>query len=444
MPVRRQGRARRGDGATERRHDALADNVVEFGPAFVACLQRAAADPAAAGLVASDPGLPAELAGLAGHLLTDWLGGDPGQDLLTMVLRSWPWQRWDGLLDAPDGWRRLLAGAPEIGRPPGKQAGEPPRDPAQDALDRLIGTADRVLGGNIRDLISRTGEGTRTLAIVPHRWLHLIPFWALPALEGLPLSVFSSVDDFVTSRSAPRAASSPETAPPECLVVANPTGDLLCSASEAESAARLAETLPPVLLAGEQATTRRISAGLRNATVFHFSGHAYSDHGEPDRSALLVAPADGTATDPFPDWTAAARRWHTTHDGWRTADIPGAGRLWERGHSAAGDLERRMERGSQPTIYARYADRQLGRLGEEWSVGDILALGERSACRLAFLSACSSGTAGGRSTQRPRHRPRRSPPQRPRCCATRAGLGAQGARRTLAACASITCITLPR
>ena len=62
--------------APQRRHDALAHNVVEFGTAFVACLQHAAADPAAAGLVASDPGLPAELAGLAGHLLTDWLGGD--------------------------------------------------------------------------------------------------------------------------------------------------------------------------------------------------------------------------------------------------------------------------------------------------------------------------------------------------------------------------------
>ncbi len=321
----------------------------------------------------------------------------PGQVLLTMLLRSWPWQRWNGLLDAPNGWRRLLAGEPGTERPPGEEAGEPPQDPGRGALDRLIGTADRVLGENIRELIDRAGEGTRTLTIVPHRWLHLIPFWALPALDGLPLSVFSSVDDFVTSRSAPRPASSPETAPPECLVVANPTGDLLCSASEAESAARLAATLPPVLLAGEQATTRRISAGLRNATVFHFSGHAYSDHGDPDRSALLVAPADGTATDPFPDWTAAATRWHTTHDGWRTADVPGAGRLWERGHPAAGDLERRMERGSQPTLYARYADGQLRRLGEEWSVGDILALGERSACRLAFLSACSSGTAGGRS-----------------------------------------------
>jgi hypothetical protein len=320
-----------------------------------------------------------------------------GQVLLTMLLRSWPWQRWDGLLDAPDGWRRLLAGQRGVERPPGEGAGAAPPDLGRDALDRLIGTADRVLGENIRELIDQSGGGIRTLTIVPHRWLHLIPFWALPALDGLPLAVFSSVGEFVTSRSAPQPPFPPETAPPACLVVANPTGDLLCSDSEAKSAARLAATLPPVLLAGQQATTQRISAGLRNAVVFHFSGHAYSDHGDPDRSALLVAPANGIGTDPFPDWTAAATRWHTTLDGWRTADIPGAGRLWERDHPATGDLERRIERGSQPTLYARYADGQLRRLGEEWSVGDILALGQRSPCRLAFLSACSSGTAGGRS-----------------------------------------------
>ena len=320
----------------------------------------------------------------------------PGQVLLTMTLRSWPWQRWDALLDAPGGWRRLLAGEPGAGHPPQEATGGLPRDPGRESLDRLIGTADRVLGENIRELTGRAGEGTRTLAIVPHRWLHLIPFWALPALDGVPLSVFSSVDDFVTSRSVPQPAPAPGAAPRACLVVANPTGDLLCSASEAQSAARLAAALPPVLLAGQEATARRISAGLRNAAVFHFSGHAYSDHSDPDRSALLVAPDGRTGTDPFPGWSAAATAWRTAPGGWRTADIPGAGRLWERGHPT-GDLERRMERGSQPTLYARYAGRQLRALGEEWSAGDILALGEQSACRVAFLSACSCGTAGGRS-----------------------------------------------
>jgi CHAT domain-containing protein len=313
----------------------------------------------------------------------------PEQSLISMTLRAWPWHRWDDLLDAPGGWRRLLAGRPS-------------RELGADALGRVIATADRVIAQNIRELIDHAREGTRRLVIIPHRWLHLIPFWALPALDELPLSVFSSVDDLMASRSGagPRRASGADragAAAPACLVVANPTHDLACSASEAQSAARLAGTLPQVLLAGPEATARHIADGLRDAAVFHFSGHAYSDHADPDRSALLVAPAAGLTADPFPAWVASAARWRPSQDGWRAAEVPGAGRLWERG-DPAGDLERRMERGSLPTLYARYARGQLRRLGEEWSAGDILAAGQDSPCEIAFLSACSSGTAGGRSS----------------------------------------------
>ena len=56
-----------------------------------------------------------------------------------------------------------------------------------------------------------------------------------------------------------------------------------------------------------------------------------------------------------------------------------------------------MERGSAPTLYARYAGGRLRRLGELWSVGDILAQGRESPCQLAFLSACQAGVAGGKS-----------------------------------------------
>ena len=59
--------------ALKRRRDVLAHNVVEFGTAFVTCLESSSADPAAAGLAASDPGLPTELADLAsqaGHLIS--------------------------------------------------------------------------------------------------------------------------------------------------------------------------------------------------------------------------------------------------------------------------------------------------------------------------------------------------------------------------------------
>jgi hypothetical protein len=309
----------------------------------------------------------------------------PAATLITVTLRAWPWSRWDSLLDGPGGWRQFLA------RQPGAHQ---PETTGQAALDRLTQTVDRALGESILELIKRAGEGTRKIAIVPHRWLHLIPYWALPSLAALPVLVFSSVDELVTSRSSPPQAAAGQ----DCLVIANPTGDLLCSDSETESVAHMGVSGPLVVLPGGQATASAIATSLQSAAFFHFSGHAYSDHGDPDRSALLVAPSLERALDPFPGWVSAAAEWRSVGDGWQITDIPGTGRLSERRNPQTQHVERRMERGSSPTLYARYVDGRLRRLGELWSVGDILALGQRSPCRFAFLSACESGVAGGKSS----------------------------------------------
>lgn len=306
-----------------------------------------------------------------------------GEALFTMTLRAWPWWRWDSLLDGPGGWRHFLAGQSATG---------PPGTTGHDALEHLIQTVDRVLGESILDLIEQADGETEKIALVPHRWLHLIPYWALPSLAPLPVSVFSSVDELVTSRARPSEAAAGRGG----VVVANPTGDLICSASETESVVRMARSTL-LVLPGGQATASAIAASLQNAAYFHFSGHAYSDHGDPDRSALLVAPAPETVTDPFPAWGAAAG-WRLAADGWQTAEIPGTGRLYERTNPETQELERRLERGSAPTLYARYSGGRLRRLGELWSVGDILALGQQSPCRFAFLSACESGVAGGKSS----------------------------------------------
>src|SRR5229473_7267699 len=117
----------------------------------------------------------------------------------------------------------------------------------------------------------------------------------------------------------------------------------------------------------------------------------------PDNCAFLVAPASEQASDPFEEWVAAVTDWRKAAGGWRTGDVPGVGRLSERQYPDAGRLERRMERGSAPTLYALYIAGKLRRLGELWSVGDILAMGQSMPCRLAFLSACESGAAGGSS-----------------------------------------------
>jgi hypothetical protein len=310
----------------------------------------------------------------------------PAGSLFTMPMRAWPWSRWDTLLDGPDGWRRFLGGTTGAG----EDGAENQQVNGPDAVESLIQAADRVIGENILELVERASEGTRKLVVVPHRWLHLIPYWALPSLAELPVLVFSSADELVASRAVPP----PQAAGQECLVVVNPTDDLLCSASEAESVLR--SGLPAVLLPGRQATADAIAVGLSGASLFHYSGHAYSDHENPDRSALLVAMSAAGTVDPFPDWAEAAGPWRAAGEGWHTAEVPGAGRLSGRA-GRSGHVELRMERGAAPTLYARYAGGRLRRLGELWSVGDILAQGRESPCQLAFLSACQAGVAGGKS-----------------------------------------------
>ena len=245
----------------------------------------------------------------------------PAGSLFTMRLPAWPWARWDALLDGPGGWRRFLAGrTPPDGEEEGDQQASGP-----DTLDTLIREADRVLGESIGELIEHAAEGIRKIIVVPHRWLHHIPYWALPSLAELPVQVFSSISELVTSRTSPAPAAPAR----NCLVVTNPTGDLLCSASEAESVAR---TMPAAAqLAGQQASAAAIAGALSGAGFFHYSGHAYSDHADPDRSALLVAPPAGADTQPVPGLGGGrraprtSRRWLADRAGTRrgTAVHPG-------------------------------------------------------------------------------------------------------------------------
>jgi hypothetical protein len=301
--------------------------------------------------------------------------------LLTAALTWWPWSRWETLLARKGGWLDFLA----------KRPGADGRT----ALERLVSTADRVLGKAILGLLDQAGDDVRKIAKISHRWLHLIPYWALPSLADSPVSVFSSADEFVRSRSRP-----PGGAGGGCLVVANPTGDLPCSPAETESVVRLLTPDSTVLGPGEgaPATVSAVAAGLANAALVHFSGHAFSDHADPDRSALLVSPSAEYAVDPFPGWVAAAGEWRPAAGGWQVADLPGGGRLAERERQETGQLERRMERGAAPTVHALYIFGRLRRLGELWSAGDIVASGQSTQCRFAFLSACESGVAGGESS----------------------------------------------
>ena len=121
------------------------------------------------------------------------------------------WMRLIGGNEAAPGWLFAL-GAPELGL-----------DHAE-VLDRLLEGVDAGLGRWIADAVR--ARGVRRLTIVAHRFLHLLPFWALPSLADVEVASAPSLAHFVASR-APRRSS-----PRRAVIVENPTGDLPLAAAE--------------------------------------------------------------------------------------------------------------------------------------------------------------------------------------------------------------------
>lgn len=299
-----------------------------------------------------------------------------------VCLPEWPWDRWQELLDVSGGWIDALSGRLDS-------------HTSQAALRTVVPAVEAAIGQLVKDKVM--GQNTRRLVVIPHRWLHFVPFRAMPSLLDTPMSIYPSSREFVQSRTRP---SPPATRAD--LVVCDPTGDLPCSATEAGSARFNDPTGRwSTVLIGRDATSSHVAEHLAQAGAFHFSGHGHADPQDPARSALLMAPSpnDVRAGDPFPDWVVRAPAWKEIRAGESVADLPGIGRLRRRTapseatpDTGAGDVELWMERGARGTLYARYAGRRLRILGELWSAGDVL--GRSTTARFAFLSACRAGMPG--------------------------------------------------
>lgn len=347
-------------------------------------------------LVSPDPSVVAaaleqgEVAVLLGardedEMMLGLIGGAPASPQVRVTLLRKPgWSQWQPVFEEPGGWLDVLRGRPGIDGPA--------------AVARLLDEVERGLGQAIADEIYELfGIRAGKLAVVPHRWLHLVPFWALPSLSDFAVSVFASAADLVASRSTPRPASGGG-----AVVVTNPTGDLPVSTSEAESMISWCPG-PMTLLGPDQPikpTVDEIGRRLAGAAIFHFSGHGRSDHLDPDRSALLVAPPPEMSAhrDPFIDWVAQVKDWQDQPTGERTADITGVGQLAERVDRDGNVVERRLDRGAEPSLYASYRSGGIRHFGELWSAGDMFLNASSAHCNLAFLSSCESGVAGGASS----------------------------------------------
>lgn len=270
------------------------------------------------------------------------------------------------------------------------------------SLSELLDVVDDVLGGWLREQLD--DEGATRLTVVPDSILHMIPWQALPSLEGIDVVVAPSVAEAVRARRR-RAGKAPRSA----LVVANPTLDLRVSAAACRPIAdRLGQAGYAVAeLAEEQATEQALLAAA-DATVLHFAGHGRS---ERSHSGLEVHPG-ALADDPFEAWTEQAAGWREVpvdedeedddeegppwHE--RIADVPGVGRLSERHWTRVNRMDRRLER-RDGTLLATYAGDRLLRISELWSASDILLADPLDSCRLAVLVACASGAGVGRADE---------------------------------------------
>lgn len=255
------------------------------------------------------------------------------------------------------------------------------------ALRRMLEVADELVRTVADELHS---DGVRRLVVVPHRLLHLVPFWAVPSLTSFQVETAPSAAALVSARgeAAPRLGSN-------ALVVVNPTGDLRIATAEGDAVERRMAALGVSCrrLARTEATEPAVLDALAERPgVLHFCGHGRSNVIHPERSALLVCPDPELATagdDPFDAWTSAVQEWQEDGDV-RSGDVPGVGRVIEE--QADGTLERRLEHGAHGTLWTLYEDGRRVAVAELWSAGDMLVGHELDGCVLAVLSACESGT----------------------------------------------------
>lgn len=264
------------------------------------------------------------------------------------------------------------------------------------ALDQLLTDMEEAIGKPLASLLK--SKAVRQITIIPHLLLHLLPFWALPSLMDYEVVMFPSAAHYI------KAGEPTKLAGRKALIVNNPTLDLPVSPAETASVRHHLETLSMEVteLAKGDATEESMVKALSDVAVFHFCGHGRSELMHPTLSALLVHPdlshIPEVGDDPFQSLIATVEEWRRMPDYERYADIPGVGRLFERDASRLEGteevVERRLEYAASGTLWGHYQNEKLNMLAELWTAGDIMVQESLRHCRLAFLSACESGTVG--------------------------------------------------
>ncbi len=268
-----------------------------------------------------------------------------------------------------------------------------PIDPEK-SLEEFLKIVDTEFGTKITKFL--LSHDISRVTIVPHRMLHVIPFWALPSFEGLDTRVAPSLAQWYQARERIAVLSKQVTS------VGNPTLDLPLAAAEAESIKVLLATrgCATNVLLGTDAHESAIRNSAQKSTLLHFAGHGKARSTEPLLSALLTHPDQKwgwpTKGDPLASLASSVSEWKRTPEGSRYTDLDN-GRLIEEINNKGELTQRRLEHASKGTLWGQYYGGELLQVAELWTTSDILIEETLTNCSVAYLSACESGHAAFRN-----------------------------------------------
>jgi len=170
------------------------------------------------------------------------------------------------------------------------------------SLTRHIGSTEVATGGLIPHAISQVlivpiearlkRMNANRITIVPHHYLHLIPFHALEE-NGRPMISRYAVD-YSPSLSLLRICQQRNAAPNQLqlassLIVGNPDGSLQVADIEADQISRM--RISPLLFKGRDATARTVLSNTGRCNVLHFACHGRSGEKQEEDFALVLAPS---------------------------------------------------------------------------------------------------------------------------------------------------------
>ncbi|SDL94075.1 CHAT domain-containing protein [Nonomuraea jiangxiensis] len=311
-------------------------------------------------------------------------GGMPEGTILDKPLSSW--LRSLGP-ESPPGWAYVVGAPWEYDGMPGADR--------RTALRQGLLDAEADVGPYLAEWAGR--HTIRTLWLVPHGLLGLLPWWAVPSLSAIDVRPVPALALLPRARGWARLAE-------PAVLLGNATGDLPAAEAEVNAVAdRLRRRGLPAAVLPADTTEDAVVAATSGARILHFSGHATSELTDSTRSALHLRPdARWSAPEIAGELRslAATARWSEPADGVRTAEVEppradGRARPGLLREETLGAVTlRHLEHSPTGTLLAAYVGDRLVRLAELWSAGDMAVSGTLRDLRLAVLSACQSGGGG--------------------------------------------------